>query len=335
MLIRRPEYEGALPLHTARGLSPFDPAYGGAGGNLYHKGSYYSHHEQCRSTTGVLLRPCRGLGRSPFIIMLLLITVLLSGCVPEQLLPRVKDDLTLAEEALSERDIGDAEMYFQRYLRKNPDGKDRWEVWLQLLSISLDMRQDKAMAGEYLEIMLQEFQADPQRRRHIQMTLASLYTDMRLFSRAFRLWDALATDPGLSAEDRALVYRELSHAYLRRLEFTPAIDILDQCLQLDVRPETKADCLYALAETRMLTDNLAASEQALRDLLLLADISKERRVLATFTLADVLEQRDKLPEAAALLESIRDSYPNTKVVTIRLGALRDKMSEKKKVQKKK
>jgi len=262
---------------------------------------------------------------------LLLVALLLGGCVPEQLLPRGKDDLTLAEEALAERDIGDAEMYFQRYLRKNPDGKDRWEVWQQLLSISLDMRQDRAMAGEYLEIMLLEFQADPARRRQIQMSLANLYKDMRLPARAFRLWEVLATDPGLSDEDRALVYRELSHAYLRRLEFTPAIDILAQCLQLDVPPDTKADCLYALAETQMLTDNPEASERALRELLLLTNVSGERRVLATFTLADVLEQRDKLQEAHSLFESIRTAYPNTKVVTIRLAALRDKMSEKKNV----
>jgi tetratricopeptide (TPR) repeat protein len=283
-------------------------------------------------------RPWRGGGAEPlqkvFAGALLLATLLLVGCPLEELLPRVKDDLTLAEEALSERDIGDAEMYFERYLRKNPDGEDRWEVWLQLLSISLDIRQDKATAGDYLEIMLSEFNADPPKRRHIQMALAGLYKDMRLYFRAFLLWEALATDPGLSSEERALVYRELSHAYLRRLEFTSATDILGLCLQLDVRPDTKADCLYALAETQMLTDKLGESEQALRDLLLLTDISTDRRVLATFILADVLEQRDKLQEAASLFESIRETYPNTKVVTVRLSALKDKMGAKKSGKKK-
>ena len=260
---------------------------------------------------------------------LLLTTLLLSGCVLEKLLSTSKDDLTLAEEALSEYDIGDAEMYFQRYLRKNPDGKDRWEVWRQLLSISLDIRQDKATAAGYLEIMLLEFYADPPKRQYIQMSLAGLYGDMRMFSRAFFLWETLAMEPGLSFEERAMSYRELSHAYLRRLEFTSATDILGLCLQLDVRPDTKADCLYALAGARMLTDNLDESEQALRNLLRLNGISADRRVLATFILADVLEQGDKLKEAASLFESIRESYPNTKVVTVRLSALKDKMGEKK------
>jgi len=267
--------------------------------------------------------------------VLLLAMLLLVGCSPTELLSKPKDDLTLAEEALGERDIGDAEMYFERYLRKNPGGEDRWEVWLQLLSISLDIRQDKATAGNYLEIMLSEFNADPPRRRYIQKALASLYKDMRLFSRAFFLWEALEADPDLSSEDRAIVYRELSHAYLRRLEFTAATDALGLCLQLDVRPDTKADCLYALAETQMLTGRLDESEQALRDLLDLGKaISPDRIVLATFILADVLEQRGKLQEAASLFESIRETYPNTKVVTVRLSALKEKMGDKKSGRKK-
>jgi len=264
----------------------------------------------------------------------LALVLMLQGCPLDELLPKAKDDLTLAEEALSVRDIGDAEMYLERYLRKNPDGQDRWEVWLQLLSISLDIRQDKPTAGEYLEIMLMEFGDDPPKRRHIQLALANLYKDMRQFSRASALWEVLATDLGLSDEERAVVYRELSHSYLLRLEFTPATDILDLCLQLDVRQDTKADCLYALAETQMLTQKLAESEEALRDLVRLTDISEERRVLATFNLADVLEQRDKLEEAARLFESIRESYPNTKVVEIRLGTLKNKMGDGKKPGKK-
>ncbi len=263
-------------------------------------------------------------------VLVLLLTVLaLSGCRPEEFFVKEKDDLSRAEEALSERDIGDAEMYFERYLRKNPDGADRWEVWLQLLSISLDIRQDKATAGEYLEIMLREFAGEGPKRRHIQMALAGLYKDMQVYSRAAALWEALAADAELSPEERALAYRELSRAYLRRLEFTPATDILGLCLQLDVRQDTKADCLYALAETQMLTHKLDASEQALRDLLGLGGIAVERKVLAAFTLADVLEQQEKFKEAEELFESIRESYPNTNVVEVRLGALKKKMGGKK------
>jgi tetratricopeptide (TPR) repeat protein len=238
------------------------------------------------------------------------------------------DDLSLAEAALNERDISDAAMYFERYLRKNPTGIKRWEVWWQLLSIALDIRRDKRTASEYLEIMLAEFSDDPSRRRRIQMLLARMYSDLLNDASAVRLWEALTADPDTPPPDRAAVYRELSRVYLRRLEFSRATEMLGLCLDLDVSSEIKADCLYTLAETQMFTGDLADSEQALRELLRLEDISNERRVLVVFMLADVLEQQDRLPEATELFESIRETYPNTRVTEIRLGALKTKSGDK-------
>lgn len=253
---------------------------------------------------------------------------LLPGCRNDES-ARTLDDLALAEAALRDRDTGDAEMYFERYLRKNAAGKRRWEVWQQLLSISFDIRQDKVTARDYLEIMLVEFGNEPEKRRQIQMQLAALHSEMRAYDRAVALWEALADDLELPGEHRAAVYRELSQAYLRRQEFSAATDMLDLCLQLDVTADTKADCLYALAETQMLTGELAASEKALRDLLSLADVEPQRRVLSVFMLGDVVEQLERFDEARELFESILDSYPNAKVVEIRLGALKEKKPVKK------
>jgi hypothetical protein len=246
-----------------------------------------------------------------------------------------KDDLALADAALNERDTGDAAMYFERYLRKNPAGEKRWDVWRQLLALTLDIRQDKKTASEYLEIMLTEFADDPPKRRRIQMRLAALCKELRDDARAVRLWEALAADADTPAADRAGVYRELSQAYLRRLEFSLATEVLGLCLSLDVSSEIKAHCLYALSETQMLTGDLAGSEQALRDLLRLKDLAEEPRVLAVFMLADVLEQEERLPEAVDLFESIRENYPNTRVIEIRLGSLKTKNSAKPPVKKKK
>jgi lipopolysaccharide biosynthesis regulator YciM len=190
------------------------------------------------------------------------------------------------------------------------------------------VRQNKRTAAEYLEIMLTEFGNDPHKRRIIQIGLETLYRDMREDAKAVRLWEALAADPDTPPEDRAAVYRELSQAYLRRLEFSLATDVLGLCLQLDVSSEIKADCLYSLAETQMFTETLTGSEQALRDILRLEDVSEERKVLAVFMLADVLEQQDRLSEAAELFESIRETYPNTRVIEIRLGALKSKSGGK-------
>lgn len=241
----------------------------------------------------------------------------------------LKSDLAMAEKAIKARDIGDAEMFYERYLRKNPAGEQRWDVWQSLLSISLNIRQDKATAKNYLEIMLLEYAADPPKRREIQKQLADLCDDLRLYDRAVTLWEALVEDQGTPAEDKAVFYRELSHAYMRRLEFTMAVDVLDLCLKLEVSPSTKAECLYDVAEAEMFTGDLEKSEKALRALLDMPAASPQRRVLAVFMLADVLEQQNRPEEAVQLFESIRDSYPNSKVIEMRITALRSKQTVKK------
>ena len=241
----------------------------------------------------------------------------------------LKDDLVMAEMAAKARDIGDAEMFYERYLRKNPTGGQRWNVWQSLLNISLNIRQDKITARDYLEIMLLEYDDDPDKRREIQMELAAVCNDLRMYERAVTLWEKLVEDDGTPDEDKAAFYRALSHAYMRRLEFTMATDVLELCLKLDVSLSTKADCLYAVGEAEMITGNLAESEKALRSLLNMPEAAPQRRVLAVFMLADVLEQQNRPEEAAKLFESIRESYPNSRVVEMRIAALRGKQALKK------
>ena len=257
-----------------------------------------------------------------------LLALFLGGCQANDS-ASPKNDLALAEEALKIRDTGDAEMYFLRYLRKNPAGTHRWKVWQRLLDITLNMRQDKNTAKDYLEIMLVEFPADAPRRRAIQTRLAALCNETRDYPRAVSLWEALAADPGTPDEQKAVVYRELSQAYLRRLEFTPATDVLDLCLQLKVSPPTKADCLYEMAQAQILTEELGQAEKTLLELLRIPEASQERRVLAVFTLADVKEQQERVDEARTLFESIRETYPNEKVIEMRLTYLKDKKDAKK------
>lgn len=261
-------------------------------------------------------------------LVLLGILLLPVGCPLERHSSLPDDDMVLAEKALRERDVGDAEMHFERYLRKNPSGIHRWKVWHQLLSISLDIRQEKVTAAEYLEIMLEEFTGDPEKRRKIQVQLAALYNDMRVLDRAVELWEALSTDEGTPDEMRAEVYRQLSRAYLRRLEFTLSTDMLDRCLELDVLLSTKAECMFALAETQMLTEALDKSEKTLREMLRMEGLSPRQRVLAVFTLADVLEQLERYDEARQLFESIHDDYPNTGVIEVRLASLRNRKTSR-------
>jgi tetratricopeptide (TPR) repeat protein len=246
----------------------------------------------------------------------------LKGAAPRQ-------DMELADQALKARDVGDAEMYLERYLRKNPDGLHRWRVWEKLLDISLNIRQDRFNARDYLEIMLLEFAQDGPRRREIQFHLADLCDDMRQYGRAGALWEQLLADSELTMPERATVYRKLSALYLRRLEIANATEMLNQCLRLDIPALTKGDCLYELAETQMLTEDLKASEQSLNTLLCMTEISPERRVSGTFMLADVMEQQSRYEEATRYYESIRKSYPNARVVEMRLASLKNRKNTRK------
>jgi tetratricopeptide (TPR) repeat protein len=236
-------------------------------------------------------------------------------------------DLSRAEQALAVQNIPDAEMYFQRYLRTHPDDEQRWRVWNHLLDIALNRRQEKSTARDYLEVMLAEFSNQPERRMGIQMSLAALCREMGDYTRAVALWEALAVDPVFAPADKAQVYRNLAQAYMRRLAFTQAANSLEACLELPVPDSVKADCLYDMADERMLTDNQQQAEHSLRALLGMSDVSPGRKVLATFMLADVLEQQGKYAEAKELFESIRDSYPNVKVIDLHLQFINRRMKK--------
>lgn len=266
----------------------------------------------------------RGKFKAIFGLLLLTLFFVLLASSLEDNSPEQQGDLARARSAVINLDIGDAEMYFERYLRKNPDGEYRWEVWQSLLEIALNMRNDAVSAREYLEIMLEEFNADPGLRGEIRLALAALSSKTRSYERAVTLWEAVSTDPATTQETLATVYRELSRAYLRRLEFTLSKELLDRCLQLDVAEKTKAQCLYALAEAHMLTDELTPAEKTLRKMLGMTAAGESLRIEAVFMLADVLEQQEKNIEAESLFESLRDSYPNRKVIDVRLTALKNK-----------
>ncbi|MDR2488036.1 MAG: tetratricopeptide repeat protein [Desulfovibrio sp.] len=238
-----------------------------------------------------------------------------------------KSDLAMAEKALKDRDIGDAEMFYERYLRKNPTGEQRWKVWDSLLNISLNFRQDKLTAKHYLEIMLLEYADDVPKRRKIRKQLAGVCNDLRLYDRAVAIWEALVKDEETPAEEKAVFYRDLFHAYMRRLEFTMATDVLNLCLQSEITPATKADCLYDLAEAEMFAYDLEKSEKALRSLLEMPAASSQRRVLAVFMLADVLEQQNRFEEADQLFTSIRENFPNSKVIEMRISSLKGRQRQ--------
>ncbi|SHN50882.1 tetratricopeptide repeat protein [Desulfovibrio litoralis] len=249
-----------------------------------------------------------------YIIFICLFSLL--GCLKEEQNPN--QELSDAQQALTEKDYIEAEKCFDRYLRHYPDGTKRWEAWNSLLDLTIDIKQDERLAIEILETMLVEFEENPKKSRIIILKLGEKYHELRKWEDSARVWVKILKDHGASSEEKALAYRRLSTAYLRRLEFEPAREALKYCLNLNVSDETKSLCLYELADALMIMEELPEAETTLEKLLGEKSVSEQTRVMATFMLADVAEQLGKNEKAQKLFHSILDLYPNKKVVEIRL-----------------
>ncbi len=246
----------------------------------------------------------------------------LGGCFETE--KDVPDDLAGAQHAMMTRDYLEAEKEFERYLRRNPDGTERWVVWNNLVDLALSVRNDRKSAIEILEAMLIEYADVPDRKRNISGRLADLYRLSRKYDRALTLWSSVAEDPRAAPVDRAHACRNLANVYLRRLEFELAKESLGYCLALDIPDTVRAECLYDLAQTYVGIGDLDQALTYFRAVLALDDIPESRRALTVFMLADALDQKGDKAGALRLFTSIEGTYPNPKVVEQRIAFLQNK-----------
>lgn len=266
----------------------------------------------------------RGYSVFPVALAVLCLLLFTSGCKDQHASQR--DELDDARVALAEKDYIEAEKCFERYLRRYPDGEERWAVWNHMVDLTLDVRQDERMALDMLEAMLIEFGNEPEKLRQVIVRLGEKYHESRRWEASARVWVRMLNDKGASHEEKALAYRRMASAYLRRLEFESAREALGYCLDLDISPESRSMCLYELADALIIMEELDEAEATLRKLLTQPVVSEYTRGLATFMLADVLEQRGKNAEAKVLFESVLNIYPNRKVVEARLSPKKSKLT---------
>jgi tetratricopeptide (TPR) repeat protein len=246
----------------------------------------------------------------------------LPGCLEAK--KETPSDLEEARRAMMTRDYLEAEKSFERYLRRTPQGSDRWEVWNCLVDLALSVRNDRKAAIELLEAMLIEYADSPARKRIISSRLAEQCRLARNYERALALWSAIAEDKSVDVVERARVCRNLASVYLRRLEFELAKESLGYCLAFDLPDAVRANCLYDLAQTYVGIGDLDKAITSFRSVLALGDIPGSERTLAVFMLADTLDQKGASAEALKLFTSISEDYPNPKVVEQRIAFLKNK-----------
>ena len=263
------------------------------------------------------------------VLLLILACCQLPGCLEDGRDPG--DDLAQARAHMLNRDFMEAEKSFERYLRSNPAGTQRWEVWNELVDLALNVRYDRNAAIELLLAMQQEYAqreydrvpgAD-QRRRLIIDRLAQQYEQSRHYDGAVELWGSLAQAPENPLVQRAASLRNLARIYMRRLEFEPAKRALAVCMEMEIPQSAKSDCRYDMADLYMIMDDMDASIRELRSLLEQGEMDDDKRILSIFMLADALEQQGNRESALGLFETIRYSYPNNRVVESRIEYLKN------------
>ena len=260
--------------------------------------------------------------RLPVIAVLFSLVLVIPGCIETQ--KEAPSDIEEARQAMLARDYLEAEKSFERYLRRNPEGSERWDVWNSLVDLALSVRNDRKAAVELMEAMLIEYAGSPARKRIISAHLGEQYRLARKYERALELWSSVAEDKDADVVERARACRGLANIYMRRLEFELAKESLGYCLALEVPDTIRAQCLYDLAQTHSAMGEPEKAAGYFRSVLSLNYIPDTMRTLTVFMLADTLEQDNKPKEALELYTSISETYPNPKVVEQRIAFLKDK-----------
>ncbi|MDD4701163.1 MAG: hypothetical protein PHI96_02970 [Desulfovibrio sp.] len=239
------------------------------------------------------------------------------------------DDLSQAQEAVSQRQWSLAERLLERYLREAQDTQDadsRWEAWQQLLVVVNAAGQEPRASLEYLETMLEEYMDDDARSAVILQRMAEVNESLHRFERSVDIWNAYIGLGGLSLQQVLEGYRRLAAMQFSLRRFDAGEDTLQLCLALPLADHDKIMCMYDLADQNMARErwqDVADLSQQILD----SDPDQTVRGMAGYLMADALEQLGKGSEALKQFELARDAYPNPSVIDNRIAHLRKKLKK--------
>lgn len=274
---------------------------------------------------------------------LLFLVLLLCGCPAEE---SVTDDLTSARKAYTIGHFSEAERIYQHYLQEKPEGEHRQEAWNRIIEISLSIYGDYEKAASLLDSMYFEYGEDPELAWNLLNRLAEVYESMRNWDEAIKVWRRALNSPGLTQERMGTAYQRIAKIYGYQRNYTMAQEALAACEKQASDPDIKAVCLYQSAQTlefllqstqaqmpggddeKEASSDITAIQENIKSILArindLDGVDEERRAMATFLLADIMEAQGKRKDALQLFQSIQETYPNPKVVEARIEHLTTK-----------
>ncbi len=259
------------------------------------------------------------------LIAILILCILVAACDRQA----ATEELTEARSAFANREWNDAERLLEGYLRRNPEGAQRWEAWNLLVEVAHRVRNDERATVELLETMYLENGSNPERAYDILTRLGELLEAGRDFRRAAEVWPRVLELPGLTPDTRALVSRRLARILVMQRRFPEAEERLKACLDTEgLSTEGRAGCLYDLADLNVASEHLDVAVDLATTLVGLEGLTPELRSQAGFLLADALEQRGRFAEALERFEALRGVYPNDMVIDTRVRHLKGRLGRK-------
>lgn len=233
------------------------------------------------------------------------------------------DDLTLARDAYTERNLPLAERLLERCLRQEENPEKRWEAWNLLLKAINGDRPHPRASLECLDAMLVEYEDDPAKMAEILPEIGRYCRLSRSFERAVEAWSAYIELPELDSSQRINGYRQLAAMQFAQKHYEAAEESLQQCLGLSAPEEDKTACMLDLAEENMMLERWPDVANLCQQIL---ETQPDREIYgkAAYLRADALEQMGQMEEALRLFEAAKDSYPNPLVMENRIAHLKKK-----------
>jgi tetratricopeptide (TPR) repeat protein len=228
------------------------------------------------------------------------------------------EDIQRARESYSKGFFLEAEKDYERYLQVEPQGEFRKEAWDRLSEIAVTIKGDLDRAVVLLEAMYLELGNDHQEAWKIMFQLGDVYAQLGNQLKAIEAFEKCLSHAEGSPERIHATQLRMAKLYRSMGNYDLVAATLENCADSAKDGNDKGMCLYELAQSYSFISNWNQAKRALETLLAIPDVGEETRVLATFLLADICENERDYSRARLLLESIKTTYPNPKVVEARL-----------------
>ncbi len=234
------------------------------------------------------------------------------------------DDLDYAEEYILEREWILAESLLERYLRTENNSEKRWRAWTLLLKTSEYVDMHPATMHVHLSDMLQEFFDDPERKKFVLFTFASLLQKNHNYAMATDVWNMYLDLDNIGQNEAFAAYRSLGNIYFRTRQYSLLEESLYSCMGLDIEPQDMSLCMYDLAYMKISRNELDDAMDLLNQILHMeSDDYTQARV--SFLRGDILEQQEKYEESLKSFKLARLNHPNKMVVDNRIDSLKKRV----------